>query len=55
MLAVADEDGSICLFDLRKQGPGSKLKGIYSIANSDYYTSFFPFLNYSLLLQSILL
>ena len=28
MLAVADEDGSVCLFDLRKQGSSSKLKGI---------------------------
>jgi hypothetical protein len=28
MLAVADEEGGVCLYDTRKQGPSAKLKGI---------------------------
>ena len=28
MLALADEEGGVCLYDVRKQGPSAKLKGI---------------------------
>ena len=27
MLAVADEEGGVCLYDVRKQGPPARLKG----------------------------
>ena len=28
MLAVADEEGGVCLYDVNKQGPSAKLKGM---------------------------
>jgi hypothetical protein len=35
MLAVADEEGGVCLYDTRKQGPSAKLKGIWTQRTSN--------------------
>ncbi|XP_028398798.1 denticleless protein homolog B-like isoform X3 [Dendronephthya gigantea] len=34
MLALADEEGGVCLYDVRKQGPSAKLKGWVAHSNA---------------------